>query len=102
MVQTLVENAIKHAVRHNLQGGHVVIKTQMENGFLSINVINSGQYCPSQQNRVDAESTNSNGGIGLVNINRRLNMYFGDTASFHISNLNHNEVIATLCLPKLE
>jgi two-component system, LytTR family, sensor kinase len=101
MVQTLVENAIKHAVRHNIQGGHVIIKTQLENTFLNIHVINSGQYCPSHQNRFDAESS-TNGGIGLVNINRRLNMYFGENASFDISNLNDKEVIANLCLPKVE
>ena len=101
MVQTLVENAIKHAVRHNIQGGHVVIKTQMDSQFLKINVINSGQYSPSHQIRVDAESNNSNGGIGLKNINRRLNMYFGDTANFEIYNLNEHEVIATLTVPRV-
>lgn len=102
MVQTLVENAIKHAVRHNIQGGHVVIKTQINTQYLTINVINSGQYNPSNQIRVDAESNNSNGGIGLKNINRRLNMYFGDTANFEIYNLNEHEVIATLTVPRVQ
>ena len=47
MVQTLVENAIKHAVRHNKNGANISILARQEGAFLKIEVINSGQYIPS-------------------------------------------------------
>jgi two-component system, LytTR family, sensor kinase len=98
MTQTLAENAIKHSVRYTIKGGHVRISTHLTGDFFEIQVINSRQYAPS----VNPTINNKNGGIGLENINRRLNMYFGNTAHFAITNLNDKEVKAVLRLPKIE
>ena len=71
MTQTLAENAIKHAVRHNIKGGHVHISTHLEDGFLKIQVINTGQYTPSVNTALNPQNNSKNGGIGLDNIIRR-------------------------------
>ena len=92
MVQILVENAIKHSVRHNLKGGFVQIYAYKEKDFLNIKVINSGQYTPS----VLEHKTS---GIGLENTRKRLEMLYGDKASFSIGNRNEHEVMATLSFP---
>ena len=92
MVQTLVENAIKHAVRHNKNGANISILARQEGAFLKIDVINSGQYTPSV-------FTSKNSGIGLENTRKRLEMLYGDKASFSIGNRNEHEVVATLSFP---
>jgi two-component system, LytTR family, sensor kinase len=92
MVQTLVENAIKHAVRHNKNGAKIYISAHREGAFLKIDVINSGQYTPSVFQQ-------KNSGIGLENTRKRLEMLYCDKASFSIGNRNENEVIATLSFP---
>jgi two-component system, LytTR family, sensor kinase len=92
MVQTLVENAIKHSVRHNINGANISVSARQEGIFLKIDVINSGQYTPSV-------FSSKNSGIGLENTRKRLDMLYGDKASFSIGNKNDSEVMATLMFP---
>jgi two-component system, LytTR family, sensor kinase len=92
MVQTLVENAIKHAVRHNKNGANISVLARQEGTFLKIEVINAGQYAPSV-------FVSKNSGIGLENTRKRLEMLYGDKASFSIGNRNEYEVMATLSFP---
>jgi two-component system, LytTR family, sensor kinase len=96
MVQTLVENAIKHAVRHNKNGANISVSARQEGGFLKIDVINSGQYTPMNAGSVFASK---NSGIGLENTCKRLEMLYGDKALFSIGNRNDSEVVATLSFP---
>jgi two-component system, LytTR family, sensor kinase len=96
MVQTLVENAIKHAVRHNKNGANISVSARQEGGFLKIDVINSGQYTPMNAGSVFASK---NSGIGLENTCKRLEMSYGDKALFSIGNRNDSEVVATLSFP---
>lgn len=99
MVQTLVENAIKHAVRHNKNGANISVLARQDGAFLKIDVINSGQYTPSQRDSYGAVFASKNSGIGLENTRKRLDMLYGDKASFSIRNRNDSEVVATLCFP---
>jgi sensor histidine kinase YesM len=96
MVQTLVENAIKHAVRHNKKGANITVSARQEGTFLKIDVINSGQYTPMNAGSV---FVSKNSGIGLENTRKRLEMLYGDKASFSIGNRNDSEVVATLSFP---
>jgi LytS/YehU family sensor histidine kinase len=106
MVQTLVENAIKHSVRHHAKGGSVQIKAYQNGDFLKIDVINSGQYAPSplQRSPMRQESSRTvseqkTGGIGLENTRKRLEMLYGNKASLSIGNKNDSEVVASLSFP---
>jgi two-component system, LytTR family, sensor kinase len=96
MVEKLVENAIKHAVRHNKNGANITVTARQEGAFLKIDVINSGQYTPMNAGSVFQQK---NSGIGLENTRKRLEMLYGDKASFSIGNKNNCEVIATLSFP---
>jgi sensor histidine kinase YesM len=40
-----------------------------------------------------------NGGIGVENTRRRLQMIYGELATFELKNLNEKEVMATLIVP---
>ena len=57
-------------------------------------IINSGQYNPENEKKEVAS------GFGLTNSKQRLNFMFGDRAKFQIKNLNENEVITNLKIPK--
>lgn len=91
VLQTLVENAIKHSVSKNTEGGQLTVRTQLDAQNLRLEVINTGQ--------LQVLKDTKNGGIGIENTKRRLAMLYADKASFAIQNLNEHEVIATVRLP---
>ena len=92
MIQTLVENGIKHGVATLPKGGKLSIKAWVEDNGLKIQIRNSGQYV----NGVKLNST----GYGLENTTQRLNLIFGKAASFSISNENEKTVLTEIKLPQ--
>jgi two-component system LytT family sensor kinase len=81
LLQTLVENAIKHGISKLTEGGVVTITTkQLENTKLQIEITNTGNYNPD---------ANPQSGYGLANTKNRLAFVFADDASFLIVNENH-------------
>ena len=93
MLQTLVENAIKHGISHSVKGGMITITAQLIESHLQISVINPGQ--------MKSEAANSMG-VGLENSRSRLNLLFGETAQLSIRPLDKNQVEAMMRLPYLE
>ncbi len=77
LLQTLVENAVKHGVAREPQGGDLVIGTRRSDDRLVLTVRNSGHYEPGKVNGT---------GIGLRNTRRRLELIYGGNASMRISN----------------
>jgi len=94
LIQTLAENAIKHGISRLIDGGRLIINSTSTNEFLIMEIINSGQYNPKIKHNEDAN------GFGIENSKQRLNFIFEDRASFQIQNLNSQEVITTLKIPK--
>lgn len=84
IIQTLVENAIKHGISQQINGGFIRISIQKKNGKLLITVENTGQL----NNSVDS-------GIGIANTERRLAIQFKDKAAFSLQQLE-TTVVATL------
>jgi two-component sensor histidine kinase len=95
IVQTLVENAIKHGLKESVEGVFIKINSQLSGDFLTINIINSGRLKKEDPSVYEQK----NGGIGVENTRRRLQMIYGERATFVLQNLNEKEVIATLKLP---
>ena len=94
LIQTLVENAIKHGISQLITGGKLLINSNSDSHYLIMEIINTGQYKPNNTNSYSAS------GFGLENSKQRLNYIFGNKASFKISNLNEYEVITKLKIPK--
>lgn len=92
MIQTLVENGIKHGISKLTAGGIVQVKTYVENGRLVIQIRNSGHYIASQKK--------NKGGLGLKNTVQRLKLLYGDQASFRILNENDNFVLTEITIPQ--
>ncbi|GHG86262.1 histidine kinase [Comamonas sp. JC664] len=75
LVQTLVENAIKHGVAQMPEGGEVAVSARLREGALLLEVSNSA--APAS---LPAEGS----GVGLHNASERLRLLFGAEASLHL------------------
>ena len=93
MIQTLVENGIKHGISRLTEGGLIQIKTSIENDRLNIQVRNSGRYV----NGVKRTS----GGMGLENTRQRLRLIYGDAATFRILTENDSFVLTEITIPHI-
>jgi LytS/YehU family sensor histidine kinase len=93
MIQTLVENGIKHGISKLTQGGLVQILTVVEKERLKIQIRNSGKYVNGIKRNVS--------GLGLENTRQRLRLIYGDDASFRILTENNNFVLTEINIPHL-
>src|SRR5678810_1141512 len=75
LLQTLVENAIKHGIAQLKPGGTLRIGARLERGQLVLTVVN-----PRPENAPPA----SGDGVGLRNASQRLRLMFGERASLHL------------------
>jgi two-component system LytT family sensor kinase len=76
-IQPLVENAVKHGVAPRMGAGFVRLDITSRLDVLTVTVSNSGD-CDSSV----LTAASANGGIGLVNVRRRLELCYGDESSF--------------------
>lgn len=90
LLQTIVENAVKHGISSLSQGGRVYISAKMEDNSMIIRVLNSGNYHPDKRSKSTA--------IGIENSKKRLQIMFGDKAHLKIGNYA-DEVRTTITLP---
>lgn len=93
MVQTLVENGIKHGISSLVEGGIVQICTEVRDSRLYIKIRNSGQF--REDNHVNKKE-----GYGIENTKQRLKLIFGETASFNICNENEHFVLTEVVIPQ--
>jgi len=90
LLQTLVENALKHGIARLPAGGDLAIRARVEQERLVLEVENSGQLTDS-----GTEATQ----LGLKNARERLHILFGDRASLVLKN-GDARVIATVTIPR--
>jgi len=94
MLQTIVENAIKHGVSNLVKGGKVDLKCAVgEDDKLFIYVKNSGQLKPNSTKKKSE-------GHGINNTIQRLKLIYGNKASFKIYNSGSEYVITEIKIPK--
>jgi LytS/YehU family sensor histidine kinase len=91
MVQTLVENGIKHGISKRTEGGEIRIRSFRQNGNLHIQISSSGSF--------DPESLKQSSGFGIQNTKHRLSLLYGENGTFRISNENNNTVTAEVVIP---
>jgi two-component system, LytTR family, sensor kinase len=92
MIQTLVENGIKHGISKLTAGGVVQVKTDVFDHKLCIQIRNSGQLVQTMKKNKT--------GLGLKNTTQRLKLIYGDDASFRIVNENDNFVLTEIIIPQ--
>lgn len=82
IIQSMVENSIKHGISKLVKGGTIFIKiSKSESYSMMIEVINTGRLL-----------NNSSEGIGIENTKRRLYLLYQNNASFHLFQEGENVV----------
>jgi two-component system, LytTR family, sensor kinase len=89
MLQTLVENAIKHGISKKLNGGTIKVISDFVDNHHEIVVINSGQL----NGHINGD------GFGVKSTQDRLNLLYQGKASFAIRNLNADMVESKIIMP---
>jgi len=89
MLQTLVENAIKHGISKKIAGGFVKIISDFKGDHHELIVQNTGQL----------NGDINKDGFGIQSTEDRLNLLYHGKASFHIKNLDDNVVESKVILP---
>jgi two-component system, LytTR family, sensor kinase len=89
MLQTLVENAIKHGISKNVRGGLVRIISDFTGNFHELAVQNTG-YLNGGLSRQ---------GFGLSSTQDRLSLLYGEKAKFEIKQINPDLVEAKVLIP---
>jgi hypothetical protein len=91
MLQTLIENAIKHGLEPAPEGGSLIVTATRDDKCLTINVSNTGMnYAPS---------TKPGSGTGLANIRDRLRLLYGDKGAFTIGAPASGGCLAIISIP---
>lgn len=89
MLQTLVENAIKHGIGQQVNGGLVKVISDFSNDYHELVVKNSGNL----------NGHTNDDGFGLSSTRNRLYLLFGNKATFDISQ-DGELVVARVLIPK--
>ena len=89
MIQTLVENGIKHGISKYPEGGTISIVTIKKEEKFIIEIINTGQLFENNQ---------SDAGFGIANTTNRLELLFGKKATFSLNNLDNKNVISLITI----
>jgi LytS/YehU family sensor histidine kinase len=90
MLQTLVENAIKHGLEARPGDGTVWILARRDEDGLAVTVADDGQGLNTER---------AGTGIGLKNVRERLRLAYGPSASFDLVANYPSGVAATIRLP---
>jgi two-component system LytT family sensor kinase len=90
MIQTLVENGIKHGISKLKEGGKVTVKTRLHKASMILEIRNTGQY---NKNKINGT------GQGLRNTRQRLDLIFGESANLRIYNETDNVVLTSIKIP---
>lgn len=89
MLQTLVENGIKHGISNLKNGGTIYVKTFNKNQNTIIQITNCGVYNPKHESA----------GLGIENTKERLRILFDDKAIFTIKNIENEKVLTEIIIP---
>ncbi|MDH5398448.1 MAG: histidine kinase [Cyclobacteriaceae bacterium] len=92
MLQTLVENGIKHGIARLKKGGELSLKTYLKDERLYIEIRNAGRYSLTGGEKIT--------GMGLVNTIQRLNLLYGNEAKLNIGNEDQHTVLTQIIIPR--
>ena len=89
MLQTLVENAVKHGISKQVNGGEIKIYSDFVNDHHEIKIKNTGRL----------NGYRNPDGFGIQSTQNRLSLMFGEKASFSIRDTGLNFVEAIVIMP---
>ena len=94
MLQSLVENAIKHGLEPKPEGGTLRLQAQIVHGKLAVSVADGGVGMAGAGTAATAGT-----GVGLANIRERLALLYGSRASLQVAENPGGGTVATITVP---
>jgi two-component system sensor histidine kinase YesM len=105
LLQPLVENAIYHGIKHRRGRGFIRVKGWEENGMMTLTVTDNGAGMTRERLTQVRESLASDaladgerGCYGLFNVNKRIQLYYGQPEGVRIES-GESGTTVTLCVP---
>lgn len=89
LLQTLVENAIKHGIGKAIEGGEIMVAAKAYDDYYEVRVVNTGKLNLTEEHE----------GFGLASTANRLLLIFGEKATFSIHQLDTEHVEAKAIIP---
>jgi signal transduction histidine kinase len=91
MIQTLVENAIKHGLEPKPEGGTLTVAAEVVHGKLAVSVADTGLGF--------GRAATAGTGVGLANVRERLQLLYGSAASLAIVENPGGGTVVTITVP---
>ncbi|MFN9747067.1 MAG: sensor histidine kinase [Betaproteobacteria bacterium] len=91
MLQTLVENAIKHGLEPKAEGGHLRVAAEIVHGKLQMTVADTGLGF--------GKAATAGTGVGLANIRERLQLLYGSRATLTVAENQPSGTVVTITVP---
>src|SRR5207248_10328005 len=91
MLQSLVENAIKHGLEPKAEGGALAVSAEVVHGKLAVTVADTGVGF--------ARAATAGTGMGLQNIRERLKLIYGDAAELRIAENTPSGTCVSIVVP---
>lgn len=102
ILQPVVENALQHGIRVQDEDSDIIVHAYVTEDKLNITVKDSGYgLTPQMEQKLQSnriEGTKQ-GGIGVGNVRQRLNLIYGENASFTIGNRPEGGVMVKITIP---
>ncbi|MGH6612057.1 MAG: sensor histidine kinase [Burkholderiaceae bacterium] len=95
MLQSLVENSIKHGLEPKPEGGSLTISADISNGRLRVTVADSGLGFAAGE----SAAARAGSGVGLSNVRERLAALYGGAARLSIEANSPSGTIVTIEVP---
>jgi len=81
LLQPLIENSIKHGLEPRIHGGTVTLRSRLDGDRVRIEVVDDGV---GMNNRPASALRRTGAGIGIKNVQERLEVLYGDLAHFSV------------------
>jgi signal transduction histidine kinase len=91
MIQTLVENAIKHGLEPKPEGGRLSVHAEVQHGKLAVTVADTGVGF--------GKAATAGTGVGLANIRERLQLLYGSKATLGVRENPGGGTAVTVTVP---
>ncbi len=91
MLQSLVENAIKHGLEPKAEGGKLQVKAEIVHGRLVVSVADTGMGF--------GRAATAGTGVGLNNIRERLKLLFGDQGKLLVTANEPSGTVVSITVP---
>ena len=101
-LQPIIENAINHGLDLMVDEGHIEVQVRFDGADILFCVVDNGVGMPPEQVRTLLQKGPSDRtGIGIKNVNDRLQIYFGSQYGLHIDSVPDEGTRVEIRMPKV-